>query len=116
MTDVPDRVAWMRQNRRFNIAITGPGFADDRLEEYFEDEPAWIIAPVIQFEDFLRLLGFIGLRTMLPKQFDSGFKEYRVNEGQQRYVFRIWNPGRPPGKNEKGNTQRIPKTSTTNNK
>ena len=106
----------MRQNRRFNIAITGSGFADARLEEYFEEEPAWIIAPVIQFEDFLRLLGFIGLRTMLPRQFEGGFKEYRVSEGQQRYVFRIWNPGKPPGKNDKGSTQRITKTTSQKEK
>ena len=92
--DVPDRVAWMRQNRRFNLAITGNGYADSRLEEYFEEEPVWVIAPVIEFEEFLRLLGFIGLRLMLPKQFEGGFKEYRVSEGSLRYVFRVWNPGK----------------------
>jgi hypothetical protein len=96
--DVPDRVAWMKQFRRFNLAITGAGFSDARLVEFFEEEPVWIIAPVIEFEELLRLLGFVGLRILLPKQFDGGFKEYRISEGPQTFLFRVWNPGKSPQK------------------
>ena len=98
MTDVPDRVAWMKQFRRFNLAITGPGFSDARLPEFFEEEPVWIIAPVIEFDELLRLLGFVALRITLPKQFEGGFREYRVSEGPQTYLFRVWNPGKTPSR------------------
>lgn len=105
LMDVPDRVGWMKQHRRYNIAVTGEGFSDTRLAEFFEEEPVWNVAPVMPFTELLRLLGFVALRASMPKEFEGGFKEYRVTEGSVPYVFRVWNPSRqkapaPPPKTE----------------
>ncbi len=87
-----DKLLWMRHNLSFNIALTSPGFTDEALKDYFDEEPVWIVASHVGFHLIFQMLGLDAFCDQVDDAIPRGFHTTILRQGPTEVEFRTYNP------------------------
>jgi len=87
-----DKLAWMRANMCYNIAITTPDFSEGELPSRFAGEPVWIVAEHVGLHFLFDVLGLGTVKLNYEDDIPYGFTALIVRYGSLLVEFNLLKP------------------------
>ncbi len=87
-----DKLVWMRHNLCFNIALTSEGYRDEDLEQYFGEEPVWIVAEHVGYHLIFQMLGLDEFKSRTEDEIPYGFHKLTLKYRLDEVTFQTYRP------------------------